>query len=393
MYISRQVLSMTDQLRIAIIGGGPGGLALARILAVGGIAATVFEREAHARVRSQGGTLDLHADSGQLALRRAGLEREFLAIARYEDQGSRLCDKSGHLLLADDDASAGDRPEVDRTALRDMLLASLPSQTVRWDYAVTRVQPNADGTYDVVFARGGSETFDLVVGADGTWSMVRPLVSRYEPQYSGLTFIEFGLDDVDTRYPELSLLVGRGKLGVEGNDGRALIVQRNGHAHLRGYAIFRVPSGWATKHFDFSSPASARVRLMAEFDGWASSLLDLIRASNDVMVPRPIYALPVGHHWAHRAGVTLLGDAAHVMSPFGGEGVNAALLDAAELGRHLIDNRDWKSAVRDYENAMFARVVEAAKGSAEAAATELSHIALSLSLEVMKEHMQGRAGN
>ncbi|WP_114240308.1 NAD(P)/FAD-dependent oxidoreductase [Dyella sp. C9] len=384
---------MSSQPRIAIIGAGPGGLALARILALGGMTSTVLEREAHAGVRPQGGTLDLHADSGQLALRRAGLEQEFLAIARYEDQGGRLCDKHGRLLLADDDASEGDRPEVDRTALRNMLLASLPAQAVRWDHAVSRVQPNADGSYDVIFAHGDRQTFDLVVGADGTWSTVRHLVSRYEPQYTGLTFIEFGLDDVDVRHPALSAMVGRGKLGVEGNDGRALIVQRNGNAHLRGYAIFRVPVDWVSHHFDFSSPAIARGQLVAEFDGWASSVLDLIRASNDQIVARPIYALPVGHHWANRVGVTLLGDAAHVMSPFGGEGVNAALLDAAELARRLVETDDWRSAVRDYESDMFSRVEAAAKASAEAAATELSHVAISLSLDAMKGHMRNRPGS
>jgi len=379
-----------NNLRIAIIGAGPAGLTLARILHLAGIAAVVFEREAHALARPQGGTLDLHAESGQLALRRAGLEAQFLRIARYEDQGSRLYDSRGMLLLADDDDS-GDRPEVDRTALREILLASLPQDAVQWGRELAEVRARADGAYDLVFGGGTAGPFDLVVGADGAWSRVRPLVSRYRPQYSGLTFIEFGIDDVDASHPALSELVGRGKMGAEGQ-GRSLIVQRNGNAHLRGYAIFRVPADWAGTTFDFAAPAAARARLAEEFAGWAPELLALIQASNDTIVARQIHALPVGHHWPNRPGVTLIGDAAHVMSPFGGEGVNAAMLDAAELARHLIAADDWQEAVSLYEHEMFVRVVEPATHAAEAAATELSHIGPELTLAQVRQHAEMRAG-
>ncbi|MDE1994502.1 MAG: FAD-dependent monooxygenase [Rhizobiaceae bacterium] len=380
---------MTSHLRIAIIGAGPAGLTLARILHQGGIATTVFEREEHALSRPQGGTLDLHLQSGQHALRSAGLYEEFLKIARYEDQGSRLYDNDGKLLFADDDADDAERPDVDRTALRNVLLASLPEEIIRWNHALRDVRPRDDGTYDLVFENGSSGPFDLVVGADGSWSKVRPLVSSYRPQYTGITFVEFGIDDVDASHPDLSALVGRGKIGVEAA-GRGMIVQRNGNAHLRGYAIFRVPVEWADVTFDFAAPAKARARLAAEFDGWAPSIIRLIEASNDHIVSRPIYALPVGHHWQNRVGITLLGDAAHVMSPFGGEGVNAAMLDAAELGRQLLENEDWRNAVRTYEADMFERVVEPAEHAAEAVATELSHLGPELSLQHYRAHLEAR---
>ncbi|MFN5489674.1 MAG: FAD-dependent oxidoreductase, partial [Bradyrhizobium sp.] len=221
-------------IRIAVVGAGPGGLTLARLLRIAGVTTTVFERETSATERPQGGTLDLHTESGQLALARAGLTDAFLRVARYEDQGSRLYDSDGRLLLADDDMT-GDRPEVDRTALRDLLLQSLPPDAVRWGHGLREVTPRHDGRYDLVFDSAREGPFDLVIGADGASSRVRPLVSRYQPQYSGLTFIEFGIDDVDQRYPALSQLVGRGKMGAEGA-GRSVIVQRNGNAHLRGYA-------------------------------------------------------------------------------------------------------------------------------------------------------------
>lgn len=371
--------------RIAIVGAGPGGLVLARLLHVAAIPAIVFEREAHALARPQGGTLDLHADAGQLALQRAGLDEDFRRIARYEDQGNRVYDKTGTLLFSDD-GTHGDRPEVDRTALREILLASIPADTIRWGQNLSEVRPREDGAYDLIFDGDTAGPFDLVVGADGTWSRTRPLVSAYKPQYTGLTFIEFGIDDVDRRHPALSAFVGRGKIDAQ-SDGRAMIIQRNGNAHLRGYAIFRVPADWAAATFDFTAPTLARARLAKEFEGWAPEFLDLIHAGNDHIVPRPIHALPVGHHWPNRIGVTLIGDAAHVMSPFGGEGVNAAMLDAAELGRHLVEADDWKTGVSTYEAEMFARIVEPAAYAAEAVATELSHIGQELTLKHMNEHI------
>lgn len=375
---------------IAIIGAGPGGLTLARILHLAGIPATVFEREEHPLVRPQGGTLDLHEGSGLLAVQRAGLADAFQRIARYDDQGSRLLDMHGRVLFEQADASAGNRPEVDRTALRDMLLDALPAECVQWGCALRELKRRDDGGWHLAFDKGEAGPFDLVVGADGAWSNVRPLLSPYKPQYSGLTFIEFGIDDVDARHPALSRLVGRGKMDVQG-DGKQVIAQRNGNAHIRGYAIFRVPADWAAGRFDFASPASVRSALLSEFAGYGDAITDLFRASNDQFVARPIYALPVGHCWTHRRGLTLLGDAAHLMSPFGGEGVNAAMRDAVELAALLVEERDWVSAVAAYETQMFERVVDAAQGSAEAAAVQMSHIGEALSLEHLREHSAGGA--
>nr|WKF59560.1 Salicylate hydroxylase [Paraburkholderia busanensis] len=375
--------------RIAIVGGGPGGLTLARILHCHGIASTVFEREANPGDRPQGGTLDLHAESGQLALRRAGLTTEFQRIARYDDQGSRLFDQTGTLRFESADASSGDRPEVDRSALRDMLLASLPDHVVRWNSELHDVRRLDGGDWQLSFADGRQTSAGLIVGADGTWSRVRPLLSHYQPQYSGLTFIEFGIDEVDTRHPDIAALVGHGKMAAIG-DARSLIAQRNGNAHIRVYAVFRVRPNWVADTFDFSSAPAMRRALLDQFEGFASNILALIHASNEHFAARPIYALPVGHRWPNQHGLTLIGDAAHVMSPFGGEGVNAAMLDAAELAGNLADSlakgSDWRAAVADYETRMFDRVVEPAKMSAQAAAVKLSHDELAHVLTHLRMH-------
>lgn len=376
---------MNSSPNIAIVGAGPGGLTLARLLHLQGIAATVFEREAHALERPQGGTLDLHEESGLRALREGGLMPQFQAFARYEDQGTRLLDPAGRVLFEESDSADHRRPEIDRTALRALLLDALPPERVRWGHGLREVLPREDGRWEPVFEHGGAGAFDLVIGADGAWSRVRPLLSPYKPQYSGLCFVEFGIDDVDRLHPALSRLVGRGKMSVEGH-GKAIIAQRNGHAHIRAYAIFRVPVEWVGERFDFAAPAAVRAGLIAQFDGYADALLDLIRASNDQFALRPIHALPVGHCWAHRPGLTLLGDAAHVMSPFGGEGVNNAMRDACELAGRLAGRARWHDAVIEYEQQMFERIVESAQGSAQGAATFLSHDGQALTLAMYRSH-------
>ena len=355
-----------NSLRIAIIGGGLGGLTLARALQVHGVGATVFEREASAAERPQGGTLDMHAESGHLALCRAGLEAEFQAAARYEDQEMRIYNKAATLVYEDaEDAASGDRPEIDRGALRQLFLDSLEPSVVRWGYKLESILPAGNSAYQLQFTASRPETYDLVVGADGAWSRVRPLVSSQQPVYCGVTGVETGIDDVDRLFPEIAELVGRGMMFALG-DSKGLLAQRNGNAQIRTYAALRVPEKWAASgEIDFTHPETARAQLAALFAGWSPKLLGLIVRSNDRIRPWPLYALPTGHRWEHRPGITLIGDAAHVMSPFSGEGANLAMLDASDLALVLTQSADGDSAVQSYEQTMFTRAEIAAAGASE----------------------------
>lgn len=359
---------MHQEKRIAIIGGGPGGLTLARILATRGIPSAVFELDAHALSRPQGGSLDLHTDSAQLALREAGLEAAFRALARYDDQRDAIYDHEGKLYFEHDGtgrgpSAEGGRPEIDRTQLRDILLASLSPDMVRWNSKVSGIEALPDGRYRVVSGSGSLGEFDLVVGADGAWSKVRPLLSQQKPHYTGVTFIELSFEHVDEVHPAIAQLVPSGKISAVGG-GQGFIAQRSSGGQVRAYFMFRVPLDWIQSGgLDLSAPDRARSTLKSALPGWAPKFLAFIDECNDAIVARPLVMLPVGHRWEHRAGVTLLGDAAHVMSPFSGEGVNMAMLDACELALALASDDDWSRAVASYEAKMFVRAAEAAAGA------------------------------
>jgi len=354
--------------RIAIIGAGLGGLTLARVLHTRGIPATVYDLELSPTARNQGGTLDLHPESGQAALAEAGLSEGFRRLARPEGEELKILDKTGAVLLheAAEDA-AGERPEVDRAALRDLLLDSLPDGTVRWGAKVARVAPLAPGMgFALTFADGSVVSAAVLVGADGAWSKTRPLLSDATPVYAGLSMVEAHLPDVDHLHPAAAALVGRGSMFALA-EGKGLISQRNGDGRVRTYIALRVPEGWATSgEVDFDNPASARAALAAHFDGWDPSLRALIADAEGALVPRPIYALPVGHRWDRVPGMTLLGDAAHLMSPFAGEGANLAMLDGAQLAVALAAHTgDTEAALAAYEAALFPRSEAAAAESAE----------------------------
>ena len=347
---------MATHPRIAIIGGGPGGLMLARLLQIRGIEAAVFERDAHAGDRPQGGSLDLHADTGQRAIRLAKLEEAFRAEARPEDQGDRLYDPGGTLLF-DSDGQGDDRPEIDRTALRRVLLNSLAPHAVRWGSKVEAVTPAKDGGHEVV-TNDAVGVFDIVVGADGAWSRIRPLLSNAVPRYEGVTMIELGFDT--RRHPSVDALTGSGKMFAVGEN-RVLIAQRNGGSHIRGYAGWRMLESVAWE-LAGAAPEHVRAATLDAFAGWAPSLQSLVE-TGDLLAVRPLYALPIGYRWTSSPGLTLLGDAAHLMSPFSGEGVNLALADAVDLADALTSGEGWP-AVGRYETGMMARARPAAEGAA-----------------------------
>ncbi|MDQ7802929.1 FAD-dependent monooxygenase [Amycolatopsis sp. A133] len=339
---------------VTIVGGGLGGLTLARVLHTRGIPATVYELDASPAARDQGGTLDLHEESGQRALAEAGLSREFRAVVREEGEALRILDRRGAVRFEEiAGEGSGTRPEVDRGELKRILAGSLPDGVVRWGAKVTAVSA---GT--LTLDTGEVVDAGLLVGADGAWSKVRPLLSDAVPRYSGLSFVEARLSEVDERRPAAAALVGAGSMFALA-EGKGLIAQRTGGGRIRVYAAVRTADAAA------ATGLADRDRLLEVFAGFAPGLRALVAESEGALIPRPIHALPVGHRWARVPGVTLLGDAAHVMSPFAGEGANLAMLDAAELALALADHDDVESALSAYETTMFPRAEEAARGSAD----------------------------
>jgi 2-polyprenyl-6-methoxyphenol hydroxylase-like FAD-dependent oxidoreductase len=351
---------------VSIIGAGPAGLTLARLLQMRGAAVRVFERDTSRAVRGQGGSLDLHEDSGQLALRSAGLMDRFQAAARPDGQHTRILDRHGVLsaeLLAEYEPQS--RPEIDRGVLRDLLLDSLAPDTVIWDRQLLRVDRTEAARSLLVFKNAAAVEADLVVGCDGGWSKVRPLRSDLMPHYSGVTFVQTWVADADRRHPDLSSFVGPGNVMALG-DNKALMAQRNGDGHIRIYAGLRVPEDWTRNcGIDLTDLGATRTGLLALFDGWAEPLLAMLRLADPVFQPWPLFTCPSNQSWRPQPDVTLLGDAAHIMPPFTGKGANYAMLDALELSDCLTSNRfaDVASALASYEAAMLARMSPAIEES------------------------------
>ncbi|MFJ3794215.1 FAD-dependent oxidoreductase [Kitasatospora sp. NPDC090091] len=358
-------MNSTRAPRIAVVGAGLGGLALAAVLHHHGRPVTVFEREASPTARGQGGTLDIRAGSGQVALRAAGLLDRFHALARPEGQEWRVVEPLTGVARSatgpDHDGEipgpTEESPEIDRGQLRGLFLDSLPANAVRWGDGISEVTPLGDGTWRLHLADGTTEDADLVVGADGAWSRVRPALSDARPVYTGVTFVEAGFDDCDRRHPDLARLVGPGTM-LARSAGGALVAQRNSDGHIRGYAAVRVPEDWHRGE-GLDDQAAVRARLLTMFDGWDEKLRYLLRHNDRPFVHRPLYDLPAPHTWEHTPGITLLGDAAHLLPPVG-LGANLAMLDGADLAHALLTEPTVGDAVRAYEAVMLPRSARAA---------------------------------
>ena len=355
--------------KIAIIGGGPGGLTLAKLLQQKGIDVNVYERDNNRNVRVQGATLDLHYESGLKALETAGLMDAFKANYRPDNDRYRIVDK--HAAIFHDDHSKestgnfGDpyfRPEIDRGPLRDILLDSLQPDTVIWDSHIESVR-KIDARWEIVFKNGTTAIADLIIGADGANSKIRNAVTPIQPFYSGVTIVEGVVYSSENNAPHIHNLVKGGKIMGFG-DSKTLSASAKGDGSLNFYLGFNTPANWtAESGIDFTNGKQVLEWFKTEYAGWDNVWLELFKQEHTQFAVRPLYCMPLDQYWEAQPNITLIGDAAHVMPPYAGEGVNMAMLDALQLSESLTGKEfnNTKQAISHYEHQMFARFAEAGK--------------------------------
>ncbi len=355
--------------KVAIIGGGPGGLTLARLLQQQqGVDVTVYERDASPQVRPQGSALDLHHDTGLKALTAAGLLEEFKHYYRPGADAMVVVNGQLEVLLdqhADkQDQNFGDthfRPEIDRGPLRDLLVASLRTETVVWNARFIALQPAGAG-WQIQFKNGSQAYADVVVAADGAHSKVRQYATAARPRYAGVTLVEGTLPHAVQQVPALWQLMQGGSLSAVEN-GQTISFLTKGDGALNFWIWAKKPEDWVTTSgIDWTSQAAVAAWFAQEFSTWSPKWQQLVASEGLTVVPRPSYYVPLDQPWPARANLTLLGDAAHTMPP-NGEGVNQAMADALDLAEALGDTAcaTLEKALATYEEKMRQRVAVVAE--------------------------------
>ncbi|KXH30961.1 hypothetical protein CSAL01_07590 [Colletotrichum salicis] len=349
---------------IAIIGAGPCGLTFASLLETNNIDYVVFEKDIDSTPTPmhQGGTLDLHGPSAQQALRSAGLFEEFRKLARWD--ATKFVVQDPTCTLKAEFGQDRDAPEIDRCQLRQ-LLDSIPSHKVRWSHGVQAVDKGSDSGWIVKFTNGASASgFQLIVGADGAWSKL----TMAKPEYSGKMFIETRLSHDNPSYSAALELSGLGNMMASGH-GRTVSVQQVSDRSYRVYVGLVAPENLTRTTLDMADTEATPQKLLSSpefFADFAPELRSFISDAEGPFRLWPLYRMPVSSvKWGRVPGVTLLGDAAHVSTPFLGEGVNMAMYDALKLAESIINHRDTSSneegkdaskleeAVKEYETEMF----------------------------------------
>ncbi len=354
-------MSTLKDKKVAIVGGGPGGLTLARLLQLSGADAAVYERDRDSGARAQGATLDLHDESGLKALQQAELMEAFQANYRPGAEKLRVMDKHARILLDEHGSADGkiSRPEIDRGPLQKILLDSLRPDTVVWNSHLVSLAPQ-NGFWRLESKDGSSALADVVIAADGANSKVRPYLTPIKPFYSGVTVVEGAVHDSETASPKMHRLLKGGKIFAFGDE-KSLIVSSKGDGSLVFYTGVKTEEQWSRAGgIDFGDGAQVLSWFQEEYSGWDGVWRELFESASLPFVPRPQYYMPLDQTWEALPNLTVLGDAAHLMPPFTGEGVNMAMLDALELSECLTGEgfSDTHSAIAAYEKRMRVRAAE-----------------------------------
>ncbi len=359
---------LLENKKVAIIGAGPVGLTLAKLLQQKGVSVTVYERDKNENARIMGGTLDIHIDTGQKALEKAGLIEDFYKIAR--PTGERAANIDGHVIMEEfpKDAHLYDRPEIDRNDLRKLLIENLNNGTVVWDRKFLSLTKN-NGGYDLNFDGNFVETADLIIAANGGMCNLRKYVTDATPQYTGTIIIQGEVLNPDIDCSNFKEICGKGNLMVIGEQ-KMLFSQTKANDALNYYVSFKKPENWLIEHkLNFEDKNSIITFLKNLLVNWHESYHELFLAT-DTFTLLPMRKMPLDNPWQAKNNITLIGDAAHVMPPFSGIGVNIGLLDALYLAENLTSGQyqNIEEAIQSYEIRMFKYASKAQQETTDAEA-------------------------
>jgi len=363
---------LTQNKHIAIVGGGPGGLTLARLLQLKGCNVNVYERDINKDARVQGSPLDMHEESGSAALRAVNLLDVFNKNVHFGADRKIIINEHADILLSDhpgtgeDVANGSSRPEIDRGTLRRILLESLKPGTVIWDSHFISMEKENEG-WRLHFKNGSTAYTDLVIAADGANSKIRPYITNIKAFYSGVTMVETTAYNAAKATPHIYRLLNGGKVMAFGNE-KCILGGQKGEGGLGFYFSIKVDENWvANSRLDYNNRQQLLRWFKTTYAGWSNIWHELIENMELPIIPRPIYCMPLHQHWQALPNATMLGDAAHVMPPFAGEGANTAMFDALELSECLtsVKYNNLLEAISLYEDSMRKRASAAARQSLE----------------------------
>ncbi|WP_443946742.1 FAD-dependent oxidoreductase [Pedobacter sp. AW1-32] len=357
--------------KIAIIGGGPGGLTLAKLLQLEHINVTVYERDLDKNARVQGAPLDLHEHSGLAALRKAGLIEVFKKNFMPGADKTTIANERAEIVFSDHENKVEEnfghehfRPEIDRGVLRKILLDSLNPETIVWDSHFLSMEKHGEG-WNLHFKNKETAYADIVIGADGANSKIRPHLTHIKPFYSGIVMLEGNIYNAAENAPQMSALLRGGKIMAFGNEKNILMGQK-ANGEIGFYASFKAEENWPEKSkLNFSDKEEILNWFKTYYAEWSEIWQELFANTQVPFIPRPINCMPLDQNWETLPNLTMLGDAAHLMPPFAGEGVNMAMLDALELSGALMsgDHQSVQQAIAFYEINMRKRAAQIAQES------------------------------
>jgi 2-polyprenyl-6-methoxyphenol hydroxylase-like FAD-dependent oxidoreductase len=383
---------LLENKQVAIIGGGPGGLTLARLLQLQNVNVKVYERDLNKDSRVQGSPLDLHEGSGLAAIHKADLFEEFKNNFLPGADKTLILNEKGEIFHSDHETNVHEdfgneyfRPEIDRGALRKILLDSLHPETVIWNSHFVSMEAQNEG-WLLHFKDGNSVYADIVIASDGANSKIRPYITDIKPFYTGILMLEGNIYDAKKNAPHIASLIDGGKIMAFGDTQNILLGQKGG-GDLGFYASFKADENWTkTNGLDYADKAQMLEWFKTEYPEWSTVWYELFENVSAPFIPRPIYCIPLDQTWESLPNLTMIGDAAHVMPPFAGEGANMAMLDALELSEYLTSEqyKTVQEAISNYEIIMRKRASEAAKESLENGEKMHSKEALKTMLEFFR---------